>query len=228
MNKIAEVVALVEGPTEQAFIRDIIAPHLAASNVFMTPIILSKPGEKGGDVRFARAQNDIGLHLKQRYDTYLTMFIDFYGVRGDWPGLDQARRQTTAAGKAKKLNEATMQKVLELFSDQRPDKRFIPHVAVHEFEALLFSDPEILSTQLQVSKSQIERVLAECGTPEEIDDSPQTAPSKRLEDLAKRFKKTTTGITIAKSIGLNRMREKCPIFAAWLKQMENLKGLRHA
>lgn len=63
MNKCIEVYALVEGPTEQLFVREILAPYLAEKNVFMTPMIISKPGQKGGDVRFCRAQNDIEILL---------------------------------------------------------------------------------------------------------------------------------------------------------------------
>lgn len=227
MNNLAEIVTLVEGPTERIFIQDIVAPHLFGSGVFMTPIILSKPGEKGGDVKFARAQNDIGLHLKQRADTYLTTFVDFYGIK-EWPGLEHARKQLTPSAKAQRMNDATRQKVLELFPDQRPDKRFIPYVNVHEFEALLFSDPQKLAAHLEVDQAKVETIVATCGSPEEINDSPVTAPSKRLAALSERFKKTSTGITIARSIGLAKMREQCPLFNAWLTAMEALKGFAHA
>jgi len=81
MNDYAEIVALVEGATEKIFITDILVPFLALQHIFMTPIILSKPGQKGGDVRFARVKNDIELHLKQRHATYLTLFVDFYGIK---------------------------------------------------------------------------------------------------------------------------------------------------
>ena len=53
MNESAEIVALVEGKTEGIFISKLLAPHLARLDVYMTPIIISKPGEKGGDVRVA-------------------------------------------------------------------------------------------------------------------------------------------------------------------------------
>ena len=58
MNNYAEVVVLVEGPTEQQFVKQLLAPYLAQRGVFLTPIILDKPGEKGGDMKFARAKND--------------------------------------------------------------------------------------------------------------------------------------------------------------------------
>jgi hypothetical protein len=223
MSKIAEIVALVEGPTEKIFISDILVPYLAEKGVFMRPIIISKPGQKGGDVKFARVKNDIGLHLKQRPDTYLTLFVDYYGIKNDWPGLDEAKEQSTPKRKAEKINRATKAKVNELFLDWDSERRFIPYVSMHEFEALLFSEPQKLAEQLNVSKSKIDKILSDCGEPENIDDSPRTAPSKRLEYLSDRFKKTSTGITIAKAIGLTKIRERCPIFTNWLRSVEDLR-----
>jgi hypothetical protein len=224
MSDYAEIVALVEGPTEKIFISDMLVPYLAGKGVFMTPIIISKPGQKGGDVKFMRVQNDIELHLKQRQDTYITLFVDFYGIKSDWPGLEEAKRQATHGQKAATINEATRKKVEKLFRSHDSDRRFIPYVAMHEFEALLFSEPQKLAEVLHVPLSKIEEILDECGEPENIDNSPRTAPSKRLENLSDRFKKTSTGIAIAKSIGLNKIRESCPIFNGWLMAIENLKG----
>ncbi len=224
-NKIIEIVAIVEGQTEQIFIRDIITPFLATKNIFLTPIILSKPGQKGGDVKFSRAKNDIERHLKQRPDTFLTLFIDYYGIRKGWPGRDipqDEKRALSTYQKAQRVNDATMYEVCQLFDDYGPDRRFIPFIAMYEFEALLFSDSHILAEKLQVSKKQIDNILNECGEPENINDSPISAPSKRLESLSNRFKKTTTGITIAKEIGLQKIRAKCPIFNEWITKIEQL------
>ena len=66
------------------------------------------------------------------------------------------------------------------------------------------------------------------GEPEQINDNPQTAPSKRLEKLSDRFKKTTTGIVIAEAIGLEKIRQKCSVFNRWLTKIEDLRGLCNA
>lgn len=227
MSDYAEIVVLVEGKTEQIFIQDIVSPYLAGKGVYITPIIISKPGQKGGDVRFSRVKNDIRLHLKQRPDTYLTLFVDFYGIMKDWPGFEEAKRQTTPSGKAETINSATKSQVNDLFGGNDSERRFIPYVAMHEFEAMLFSEPEELAAQLGVSQSRIDKILKECGEPEQIDDSPQTAPSKRLEDLSDRFKKASTGIAIAKATGLAKIRNQCPLFNKWLTDIESLEGLKH-
>ena len=93
---------------------------------------------------------------------------------------------------------------------------------MHEFEALLFSAPEILASRLQVKPALIANIVAKCGSPEEIDDSPDTAPSKRLIQLSNGFRKTTTGIAVAEDIGLSAIRARCPLFDEWLTAIERL------
>lgn len=222
MSKSTEIVAIVEGRTEQIFIQDMVDPYLASKGIYITPILISKPGQKGGDVKFARARNDIGLHLKQRKDTFLTLFVDYYGIKGDWPGLKDAKNRSLPHEKAKAINNATKDQVNELFADYDAERRFIPYVCVHEFEALLFSEPTILADQLHVPQKRIDNILSECKEPENIDDYPDSAPSKRLAMLSDRFKKTATGIAVARAIGLTKIRTQCPLFDAWLMEIENL------
>lgn len=221
----SNIVVLVEGPTEKIFIAEIVVPHLAAKGVYITPIIISKPGQKGGDVKFARVKNDIGLHLKQRPDTYLTLFVDYYGIKNDWPGYDDSKSQATPEGKAAVMLAATKTEVNAIFGELNSGNRFIPYVSMYEFEGMLFSETEKLANTLQVPKEKIDAILAECGEPEHINDSPHTAPSKRIENLSARFKKTTTGIAIARAIGLQTIRERCPLFNKWLTTIEMLGGV---
>jgi len=224
MSNCAEVVAIVEGRTEEIFIKEILQPYLAARNIFITPIIASKPGQKGGDVKFARVKNDIERHLKQRPDTYLTLLVDFYGIKSDWPGIEDVEGIQRPKDKADFVNQATREKVVELFAELNADRRFIPNIAMYEFEALLFSEPAVLAGKLQIDKSKVDAILEECGEPENIDNSPVTAPSKRLESLSHRFKKTTTGIAVLKEIGLAAIRAKCPVFDGWVTTLESIAG----
>jgi hypothetical protein len=224
MSNYIDVMVIVEGKTEEIFINSLVQPYLAQKSIFMQATQISKPGQKGGDVRFSRAVKDFEIHLKQRSDTYVTTFIDYYGTK-EWPGLDSVRSVKKPSKIAKIINDSTKAQVLELFPAQRADKRFVPFIAVHEFEALLFSNTEILSSQLGIDMSQIEEVLVKCGEPEAINNSPQTAPSKRLDLWSKdgKFPKTTAGIAIASKIGIKQIREKCPLFNAWLETFEKIQ-----
>ncbi len=222
MSKPIAVTVIVEGPTEQIFVNEVLAPYLGAKSVFMTPIILSKPGQKGGDVRFVRAKNDIARHLKQRADAYVSLLVDYYGIGRDWPGLDAVPAGASPSDIAAAICTATQSAIDAELADYRSDVRFLPHIAVHEFEALLFSEPATLASAIQVDRQRIDGIIQECGEPEAIDDSPNTAPSKRIEQLYSRFKKTSNGIAIARAIGIDRMRLACPVFNGWLERMEVL------
>lgn len=39
---------IVEGQTEQTFVRELLAPHLGHHGVFAVPRLVGKPGHKGG------------------------------------------------------------------------------------------------------------------------------------------------------------------------------------
>ncbi len=224
MSDYIEIMVLVEGKTEEIFVNDLLRPYMARKKIYLYPTQISKPGQKGGDVRFSRAKKDIRMHLKQRPDTYVTTFIDFYGTK-EWPGLDSVRSGATPSEIAQTINEATKTEVVNLFADWRADERFIPYVAVHEFEAMLFSDVDLLSARLNVNKEQVEKVLAEYGEPEAVNNNPETAPSKRLNAWSTngKFAKTTTGIVLARQIGIPKIRERCPLFDNWLTSIESIQ-----
>lgn len=222
MNNYATVVVITEGPTEQSFVKEILCPYMEPRGVLLTPVILHKPGVNGGDVKFARARNDIERFLKQRSDTYLTLLVDYYGIGNDWPGYADAKRQASHTRKAEVINAATAEAVSNLFPEQNPHQRFIPYVSMHEIEALFFSDPSTLAEKLGVQQTSVDDILDQCGEPEKINDSHDTAPSKRLHALNGRYKKTVTGIALARAIGIPKMRSACPLFNAWLERLEKL------
>jgi len=219
MSNYIEVVVLVEGKTEQIFIQSLLSEYMAARNIYMTPIQMSKPGQKGGDVKFSRVVQDIATHLKQRNDTYISLFFDYYGVK-EWPGLDEAKKLIEPEAIAQVINTAAQKEIDTILSEFRTDIRFIPNVAVHEFESLLFSDPATLADVLQIKHDTVRTIINEFGNPEKINNSPETAPSKRLEKLNPRFKKTSTGITAAHRIGIDNMRKQCTVFNAWINKLE--------
>jgi hypothetical protein len=87
---------------------------------------------------------------------------------------------------------------------------------------LLFSNASILAEKIGVAPTSIEAILNEYGQPEEINDGPQTAPSKRLEMLHNGYRKVAMGKTISVAIGVQQIRSKCPHFNQWLNKLEKL------
>jgi hypothetical protein len=222
MNNITEIVVLVEGQTEEIFVKELLYRYMVDKNIYLRPIIFTKPGEKGGDVRFSRAEKDIRNHLRQRSDTYVTIMMDYYGIK-EWPGLEESKQQREHFKKAEIINIETEKRVQTLFPEQNIERRFIPYVSMHETEALYFSDPAIIAEVLSINQAEIELILRKYDGPEAINDSFETAPSKRLSKLSSnKYRKTTGGIAIARKIGIPRMRKRCPLFDAWISKMESL------
>lgn len=221
MNNFIEVMAVVEGRTEQAFIERVLAPYLANKNIFIRATQISKPGQKGGDVKFNRAEKDIGRFLKQRPDIYVTQFFDYYGLK-EWPSLADINNENHIEI-AKKLNDAAAELISQNYGDLQPQRRFIPFMAMHEFEALLFSDEVILANALDIEVEKVIAITQACEEPEQINNSRETAPSKRLDNLKRngKFRKTTEGISIAEQIGIDKIRQRCPLFDEWLSLLES-------
>ena len=221
-NCIVNVV--VEGQTEQKFISEILAPYLAHKGIFMTPIIASKKGQKGGDIKFQRVKKDIGNFLAQRNVDIVSTFVDFYGIK-EWPGKDSILQHSTPGQIAATMNTAAKTEICQEYDRLNPTQRFIPFIAVHEFETLLFSDTKALADGLGIDKETIDATVNEFPSLEHINNSKETAPSKRLEKWHPQYGKTTTGIAIAKTIPVDTMRAKCPLFNQWLSAIEAVAGV---
>jgi len=222
MNNV-EVYVIVEGQTEQTFIREILAPYLSYKSIYLHSALIGKPGHKGGNIRFERAISDVGRLLKQRLNIYVSTMFDYFRIEPQWPGLKSIQSNDSALEKARKMEHYTMLAMIKEYPAQNVEKRFIPYISMHEFEALLFSDSEKLAQIINTDPLKIEKILQECGEPEEINDNEQTAPSKRLQLLYdKKYRKVTMGKIIAYNIGINTMRKRCPHFNEWLNKLELL------
>jgi hypothetical protein len=227
MNNV-EIFIVVEGSTEQTFVRDVLAPQMAHKGIFLHPALIGKPGHKGGDIRFDKARNDIGNFLKQRNDTYISTMFDYFRIDSEWPGRAEVHRQLqngtalTASHKAEILEGATRHEIMKAFPGCDAETRFVPYIEMHEFEALLFSDAEILAEKTEIKVSLIRSIIEAYDNPEEINDDPANAPGKRLESLKNGYRKVAMGKTISEAIGIQTIRRQCPHFNNWLENLELL------
>ena len=63
---------------------------------------------------------------------------------------------------------------------------------------------------------------ATAETPEHINNSVNTAPSKRIESVISDYTKVRQGIIVAKNIGINKMLSECKHFADWIDKIKSL------
>ncbi len=208
---------LVEGQTEEAFVGRILQSHFNRHDIYLYPRLIGKPGHRGGIGEYQRAKRDVLATLKQNVNAFCTTMFDYYGMPGSWPARE------TAAGNPQTIEQAILADIsAEMGGDFNP-ARLIPYVQIHEFEALLFSDPKVLAAGLEsVEASSIQQIRDQFASPEEINDSQQTAPSKRIGRLDCSYQKVNDGVLLAERIGLDVMRAECPHFNEWIGKLEAL------
>lgn len=193
----------VEGLTEERFVKKLLVPHLRNRQVTAIPLLL---GRSGGDVSLSRIKKDLS-HLAKSFDKVTTLY-DFYGFRGK--STDETK-------------ESLEQKILDSVAEPLQG-RILPYVQMYEFEGLLFSSPNAMEYTIKEDgiSHWAKGVLNKFGgNPEDINDSRQTAPSKRLERETG-YIKTVHGPDIAEEIGLDALRKTCSGFGVWLDQLEKL------
>ena len=59
-------------------------------------------------------------------------------------------------------------------------------------------------------------------TPEDIDDDPENAPSRRIAGVVAGYRKRLHGPLVALEAGLENIRLECPRFDGWLTRLEGL------
>ena len=219
-----------EGQTEQTFADNIVKPHLAQYDVFLDKIILIAHSRKKGKAHrggsgygdYQPMRDDILRFLKQEKGTnvFFTTMIDLYAIHHNLPGLAEAEIMRQNPMKRVEFLEKS-------FADEINDRRFIPYIQLHEYEAYLFSDPTCFESLYDNCSDEVEELKTisdSYETPELINDSKETAPSKRIIAQFPDYKraKSTVGPLLAESIGLEVIRNKCPHFNSWLSRLELL------
>lgn len=218
----SRVYLLVEGQTEEAFVNELLMPHCARLGLYLQPIIVrTSPGYRGGVVSYAKVRPQIEKLCKQDARAHVSTLFDLYALPSDFPGKNQPAYGALASGqqKAQFLEAALGQDVAQ--------PNFIPHLLVHEFEALLFTQMDAFA-QWTDDDTVLEplRAIAKKMAPEDINDSPHTAPSKRILAAMPGYQKTFHGPLIACDIGLDAIRAACPHFDHWLQVIEALAAQR--
>lgn len=220
------VYVIVEGQTEEAFVKGPLAETMSETNVLLYPIILGVAGHKGGRTSYSRLRKDLLKQLKQDRTAYCSTMIDFYGLGTGFPGTP-IPDHLSHIEKVEHIERAVKQDICACIPDVRPDHRLIPHITLHEFEALLFSDPDAFAQALRQPNlaPRFHEVRNSFETPEHINDDPVNddpvnAPSKRVMSIYSTYKKVIEGTLAARAVGIEKMRKECQHFRRWLEQLQ--------
>ena len=200
---------VVEGETEEEFVKLVLAEHLRARGVEPCPIF---PDGKGGNISVDRLAPTM-VKLTRSFD-FVTSLVDFYGFKG--------KGRATPDELERRIDRAVRRRIRRSWDESR----VFAYVQRHEFEALLFSDVSCFGTVIDnISDSTLAALQAVRGrfaTPEDINDSAETAPSKRIARLIPHYNKRVHGPDVAMETGLDIIRKECVRFNEWLTRLESL------
>lgn len=214
-----KVLILVEGQTEEAFVKNLLAVHLRGWGVAAIPVIvatkrlLTGDKQRGGYVPYVRLRAELLRLLNDSSAVCVTTMLDYYGLAPEFPGRANPVGRTSVERVAS---------VEQAWADDISHLRFLPYLSLHEFEAMLFTEPGVIASSFGQSglQSQLQGIRASFPTPEDINDHEETAPSRRLGNLFPGYNKPFYGELIAERIGIERIRGECTHFAAWLSRLE--------
>jgi hypothetical protein len=211
---------VVEGPTEREFVDGVLAPYLRGEGIHT---IHSIPVGGGGS--FGKALRAVRNKVRTDSSAYCTTMFDYYGLPPDYPGLnsDDCPPSSQLYDRIECLEKCLAQEIGDTH-------RFIPYLQIHEFEALLFADVEVIGKAPRLRdtadrRDELQTIVTHFDNPEWIDDGKEAAPSKRLQDLFPRYDKVFHGARIAQTIGLPRIRSECRHFDEWVSRLESLDPL---
>lgn len=221
---------VVEGSTEETFVKDVLSKHFAQFEIFASPRKIktgwdkkyNKPA-KGGLLKYVKFRNDVLRWIesdRNRPNTWYSSMLDLYAFpKDDQSPYSQAIQQlTNPFDKIRALEKAIKSDI------NHPN--FIPYVQLHEFEAFIMVDPDRLATMYPESNNAINRLKKDIGAtePEEINESPHSAPSKRIIKYLPDYEgqKAQVGPLVAEDIGLTKLRSKCKHFNEWITNIERI------
>ncbi len=226
----ARLLVHVEGQTEEVFVNEVLRNHLVARGYHSVEARIvgnARLRDRRGGIRaWLAVKRDIVNHLRADQACIATTMVDYYGLPEAWPGRVKSKILRSVEAKATCVQDAVGDDVVTEMGNRFDPDRFVPFVVMHEFEGLLFSDCSsfsrgIFRPDLEASFREIRERFA---NPEEINDSPETAPSKRLKKLVPGYEKPLLGVLAVLEIGLLRIRAECPHFDGWLRQLESRAG----
>ena len=200
----------VEGQTEETFVNEMLALHLynfgdPSINARLMGIAQQRT-RRGGIRKWSTVRRDIVRHLREDKGCFATIMVDYYGLPmsgdGAWPSRAESSSSPFAM-KAQIVEDHISKYVQSKIGKDLYKNRFIPYLMMHEFEALLFSDCSKFCNGIKKPEltEKFQKIRNQFENPEEINDTPNQAPSKRIQALVEGYEKPLLGtLAVLKSV----------------------------
>lgn len=214
------VYILCEGPTEESVINGLLYPYFFGYNIAVIPIICTtkrKDGKKykGGVSSYGKIKKELAILCRSHKNEFVTTMFDYYEMPPDTPGIsDDTKDPICRINAIEKAIEADL---------SLSNCKF--NLMLHEFEGILFSDPDSFSSIADSSVvEEIRKIRDSFMSPEYINNSVETAPSKRIKALIPRYAKIRHGTFLANRIGIRRIMDECQHFRDWIQFIVSLSN----
>lgn len=219
---------LVEGQTEETFIRGLLATYLGEHNIFVRARSVETSRKRGvvtrgGGLKYERFKKDLNRWMKEDATAWYSSMIDFYALPDDFPGMDRISSINNPYSKIEHVENALANDVCSRF--------FLPYIQLHEFEALLLSKPEMFDNFFIGKREAVSQLVSYCKrfpSPEHINLGAETSPSKSIIRFIPEYYKAKTAASpiIASYIGMEKIRSRCRHFSEWIDRLIALGGQR--
>ena len=214
------LIIIVEGDTEKEFINKVLSPYLFGKGLHSIDCFKIKHS-KGGLSKYQHLKTDL-INCVYESNVLVSTLIDFYALPKDFPKYEEAKTIVNKADRLTFLEKAILED-LEIDKNEK-FPNLLPYIQLHEFEALVFSSIDAIKSLYSnedAKFSELGQIIAEYQNPEDINDSPQTAPSKRLKNnqLIRGYNKFNDGIMIIEEAGIETILKKCPRFKTWVETL---------
>ena len=212
------LIIVVEGDTEKEFVDKVLSPYLYSKGLQSISCFKIKH-TKGGLTKY-RHLKIVLINCMYESNVIVSSLIDFYALPKDFPKYEDAGKIVNKAERLSFLENAIIEDIENEKGGRFPN--LFPYIQLHEFEALVFSSINGISSLFgsnEADFAEIENTINAHSNPEEINNSPLTAPSKRLKKSIKGYNKVIDGIMIIEEIGIDTILRKCPRFNNWVQSL---------
>lgn len=208
-----------EGQTEESFVNKVLYDYFFYAEIVLIPIICEtsrKAGKKhkGGVSNYEKLKWELINLCKSHRNEYVTTMFDYYAMPDNTPDINNQEQDI----------QKRMYEIEKAINDDIGQDNCLFHFMLHEFEGILFSNPDSFHLIADDGVVQeIQRVRDSYPTPEYINNSPATAPSKRLEGLIPNYAKVTNGTLLTQDMGLDLIMSQCQHFREWIQKLLMLR-----
>ena len=206
-----------EGQTEESFVNAVLYPYFLNIGIWVRPIICetkrsSTKKYKGGVTSYQKIKRELLMLCRTHSNEYVTTMFDYYAMADDTPGLDIRKEDIIDQ----------IECIEKTIDDDLNQRNCSFHFMLHEFEGILFSKPKsfgLIADDEVVGN--IQEIRNAFPTPEHINNSLETAPSKRILQLIPNYAKIKDGTTLSTDMGIDTIMEECLHFKKWIEEIKN-------